>query len=363
MILAIILILFIISFCLRLLSDAFLLSSEISHKQRTLGDIKEDYKSRKDVDVKGLLSGNPLSTAKEVSSGLKRQYKDSNLFESGFSGAAKVTKVLSKLVSLVNKLLVFVTASALIVGVLMICLVILNASAFLNLYVEKDANGNMLWNDKAITELNASNNGFVNSSNAKPWSGVSDMSKPQGITEESWNSADDIGKKVVKMACDPILNPPNGKTLIYKQGNTPQGYADCSTFVCAVLQGALNKSFNGDNTASGYDFSSNKKADLQTYFHTALMQDYVSKQSGISQGFFNDNKDSAKPGDILLTSGHVGIFVGVNENGDYVMVHASTENGNCKEDINLTTGRHDVGFSKVTSNFLIVRTSKLVEGN
>ena len=191
---------------------------------------------------------------------------------------------------------------------------------------------------------------------------VSDDARPIGISEDSWNSADEVGKKVVSFACNAITNPPNGTYLLYRQGDTGVGYADCSVFVCAVIEGSTHRTFAGLEAPDGYDFSVNKKSDLKSYKTTYAMDTTVNSRSECIVGYTDTSIDFAKPGDILLKDGHVGIYVGVNENGDHVMVHASSHtNPHCNGDINLSDGQKlEVGFSKISGNYRIIRTSTLI---
>lgn len=188
------------------------------------------------------------------------------------------------------------------------------------------------------------------------------VSKPDGLSEASWNSADVVGKLVVAFACNSITNPPNGKYLIYSQGDTDVGYSDCSTFVCATLEGSLHKTFAGLDAPNGYDFAVNKKSDLKSYKSTSSMQHTIDSKKSCIVGSTDSDLEFAKPGDILLKDGHVGIYVGVNENGENVMVHASSHSDPyCNGDINLADGQKlDVGFSTISGTFTIIRTSALL---
>ena len=217
-------------------------------------------------------------------------------------------------------------------------------------------------------EIFASSGNVTSHSSTKVSSSVSGTSdttiKPSGISEDSWNSADDVGKVVVIFASNAIINPPNGKYLLYKQGDTPQGYADCSTFVSAVIEGSLHKTFAGVDAPDGYDFAKNRKSDLKSYKDTYSMMSIVGAKKECIIGSTATNLDKAQPGDILLRKEHVGIYVGVNENGKHIMVHASSHsNPHCNGDINLEDGQVlEVGFSEVAvrKDLMIIRTSKLL---
>ena len=92
------------------------------------------------------------------------------------------------------------------------------------------------------------------------------------------------------------------------------------------------------------------------------MRQIVSKKPQSKIGTTATSLDSALPGDILLKVGHVGIYVGKNDNGEHVMVHASSSvNPKCKGDINLSDGQNlQVGFSRVSGRYDIIRPSILL---
>lgn len=270
----------------------------------------------------------------------------------GIATSISLLKVSAFVVSRVRDLMSLIASCMLLIDAIFLVLLLCTGGAAVSLFYDTDVDGSL------IGSVNSQVVGGTSSSTNGSFSG----GKPTGISDESWNKADDIGKKVIAFATSSILNPPNGKYLLYMQGNTGVGYADCSVFVCAVLEGALNKTFSGMDAPDGYDFATNKKSDLKGYVTTYGMEDVIRNKPESKIGTTKTSLSLAMPGDILLTDGHVGIYVGKNENGDDVMVHASTsDNPTCSGDIALSDGKNlEVGFSRVWGDYDIIRPSILL---
>lgn len=263
-------------------------------------------------------------------------------------------RVIAFIVSRIRDLVTFIGSFVVLLDVIILIVVIVCSSASLVLFTSADVDGSLILNN-ASHRISASNK-------EKGKVSTEDTSKPEGITSESWNKADSVGKNIVTFACSSIFNPPNGTPLIYKQGNTPVGYADCSVFVCAVFEGSLKKTFGGIDAPSGYDFSKNRKSDLKGYVTTYGMEDVLKSKPQALIGTTKSSMDYANPGDVLLTDGHVGIYVGKNDKGQDIMVHASTNiDASCSDSINLEgTNNLHVGFSVVYGNYNIIRPSILL---
>lgn len=299
------------------------------------------------------LSASGLELANKVSDRFTKESKSAEVAKIGIVTSATILKTIAFIVSRVRDLVSFIGSIVVVLDVMMISVLIVGVSSFLVLFGEGDVGGGIILNGTGQSVFYPSK-GEANVSN------IGD--KPVGLSEESWSKADAIGKKLVSFACDSIINPPNGKYLLYQQGNTPQGYADCSVFICAVFEGSLNKTFTGGDAPNGYDFSVNRKSDLKGYVTTSGMRSFVNKHPEAKIGSTTTSLDLALPGDVLLTSGHVGMYVGKNEKGEHVMVHASSKNNpNCNGDINLADGQKlQVGFSKIRRSYDIIRPTKLL---
>lgn len=244
---------------------------------------------------------------------------------------------------------------------LIIFLMLLCASAgFITLYTTTDDKGNVVFDEEVTSRLGTTGHLSTNGDDKGEDSSSAGVKKPDGISVESWKSADATGKKVASFAAQQIFDPPNGKPMTYQQGNTPVGVYDCSTFVCAVLEGSTHKTFSGED-CPGYDFKTNCKADLQDYQYTGAMQSTVNGKPGSNLGNFANNPDKAQPGDILLNGGHVMIYIGRRDDGTDIICHASSSGGHCSSDIALSDRNLDVGFSEVWSkNSDIIRPSILL---
>lgn len=305
------------------------------------------------------VSGNSLLKRKEDKS-------DSRKIMEGVTSLGLVTsssflKVSAFVLARVRDLVGFIGSLVIVLDIIILCVIVVCSGAFATLFMQIDDNGALIWNTNGIASYGVRNISSDSSDNSSSNTEVgSSAGKPSCLSDESWNSADAVGKSVVAFASNVVINPPNGKPLIYRQGNTPQGYADCSTFVCGVLEGSLKKTFSGSDAKDGFDFAKNRKSDLNGYMATSAMRSFVRKHKECIVGTTSTSLSLAKPGDILLKSGHVGIYVGKNEKGVDVMVHSSMRGANINDDINLTKGSVDVGFSKIYGDYQIIRTSKLI---
>ena len=299
------------------------------------------------------ISASGLELANSVSKRLAKDNKVVGVARLGIATSVTFMRFIAFIISRVRDLVSIIGSFVVVFDVIVLAVILVTASSSVVLFADADVNGNLILNGSGQQVSYPSNN-EANTSNIG--------GKPKGLSDESWNKADDIGRKIVAFASDSIINPPNGKYLLYRQGNTPQGYADCSVFVCAAFEGALNKTFSGVDAPKGYDFSKNRKSDLKGYVTTYGMEDIVRKKPRSKIGTTSSSLGSALPGDVLLTDGHVGIYVGKNESGEHVMVHASSStNPNCNGDIALADGQKlQVGFSKIRRPYDIIRPSILL---
>lgn len=270
----------------------------------------------------------------------------------GVATSIAFIRVVAFVVSRVRDLMSMIASLMILIDAIVLVLLFVTAGSTVALFYENDVDGSIIGG--ANSQISSGSNSSLDGS----FSG----SKPLGISDESWNKADATGKKIISFAANTILNPPNGKYLLYMQGDTGVGYADCSVFVSGVLEGALNKTFSGVDAPNGYDFANNKKSDLQGYVTTYGMESIINKKPLSKIGTTRTSLSVALPGDILLTDGHVGFYVGKNENGIDVMVHASTStNPTCSGDITLSDGKNlEVGFSRVWGDYDIIRPSILL---
>lgn len=300
------------------------------------------------------LGASSLELANRVVSRSSKSGKVTGVAKLSIATSVYSIRVIAFIIARVRDLLSVIASFVIIIDIVVILIVIIASSSSLVLFSDIDESGNLILNSTA-QQITYPSDGKVDTS-------TNTVGKPQGLSEDSWSKADAIGKKIVAFASDSIINPPNGEYLLYRQGDTPVGYADCSVFVCAVFEGALNKTFSGVDAPDGYDFAVNRKSDLKGYVTTYGMEDVLANNPSAKIGTTSTSLDSALPGDVLLTDGHVGIYVGKNENGEHVMVHASTStNPNCKGDINLSDGQKlQVGFSRINRTYTIIRPSKLL---
>lgn len=156
---------------------------------------------------------------------------------------------------------------------------------------------------------------------------------PEGIDPKSWNTASAWGKKIAAeaiksstMTLDVPGTQSNNKHLVYQQGNTPVGVYDCSVFVAAIYESLGKLTTGGDKTGGNYDFKTNKKSDLQTYLTTTGLNAFFAgkQKENIGTAFVGDWESKIQVGDMLLLSGHVGIYVGKNLAGTHMMAHAGS---------------------------------------
>lgn len=299
------------------------------------------------------LGASSLELANRVVTRSSKGEKVMGVAKLGIATSVHSMRVVAFIIARVRDLLSVIASFVIIIDVVVLLIVVIASSSSLVLFSDIDESGNLILNSTA-QQITYPSDSKVDTTDT--------VGKPAGLSEDSWSKADAIGKKIVAFASDSIINPPNGKYLLYRQGDTPVGYADCSVFVCAVFEGALNKTFSGVDAPDGYDFAVNRKSDLKGYVTTYGMEDVLAKNPSAKIGTTSTSLDSALPGDILLTDGHVGIYVGKNENGEHVMVHASTStNPNCRGDINLSDGQKlQVGFSAIRRTYTIIRPSKLL---
>lgn len=299
------------------------------------------------------LGASSLELANRVVARSSKGGKVMGVAKLGIATSVHSMRVVAFIIARVRDLLSVIASFVIIIDVVVLLIVVIASSSSLVLFSDIDESGNLILNSTA-QQITYPSDSKVDT--------TATVGKPAGLSEDSWSKADAIGKKIVAFASDSIINPPNGKYLLYRQGDTPVGYADCSVFVCAVFEGALNKTFSGVDAPDGYDFAVNRKSDLKGYVTTYGMEDVLAKNPSAKIGTTSTSLDSALPGDILLTDGHVGIYVGKNENGEHVMVHASTStNPNCRGDINLSDGQKlQVGFSAIRRTYTIIRPSKLL---
>ena len=300
------------------------------------------------------LSASGLELGQKVVERTAKDKKSIEVARLGLATSITLMRVMAFIVSRVRDLLGLLGSFTVLLGGFILGVIIISSTSTIALFSDTDVDGSLVLN--GITQQ------AFQESSGKLDAPVDVGGKPAGLSEESWSKADAVGKKIVSFASDTTINPPNGKYLFYKQGNTPVGYADCSVFVCGVLEGALNRTFAGGDAPNGYNFAVNRKSDLKGYVPTSSMRQIVSKKPQSNIGTTATSLDSALPGDILLKVGHVGIYVGKNENGEHVMVHASSSvNPKCKGDINLSDGQNlQVGFSRVSGKYDIIRPSILL---
>lgn len=299
------------------------------------------------------ISASGLELANCVSKRYAKDNKVVGVARVGVATSIAFMRVVAFIISRVRDLVSIIGSFVVIFDIIVLAVIVVSASSSLVLFSDTDESGNLILNSTG-QQISYSSDKEANTSNIG--------GKPAGLSEESWKKADDIGRKIVSFASDSIINPPNGKYLLYRQGDTPVGYADCSVFVCATFEGALNKTFSGVDAPDGYDFSKSRKSNLKGYVTTYGMEDVVRRNPKAKIGSTSSSLDSALPGDVLLTDGHVGIYVGKNDSGEHVMVHASSStNPNCNGDIALADGKKlQVGFSKIRRSYDIIRPSILL---
>lgn len=287
-----------------------------------------------------------------------------NVVHAGLGIANKGLKIgikfLQKVISRLRDIFLISLPVMLVIELSIFIIFVTSAAGFISLYTSSK-DGILTFSEDTLSSIGTT--GGVKTDVESSGETTSSVGKPEGISDESWNSADETGKKVALFAYNAIKDPPNGQPMKYQQGQTPVGVYDCSTFVCAVLEGSMHKTFKGVD-CSGYDFKTNCKADLAGYSATGGMITHTNSIPGCKKGRFSDNPDNAQPGDIFLVTGHVMIYIGKRDDGTHIIAHASSQNGHCSSDISLSDGNLDVGFSEVWSkNSEIIRTSILLGTN
>ena len=197
-----------------------------------------------------------------------------------------------------------------------------------------------------------------------------DTSPPEGIDEEDWNKASDLQKQLAKTAFvgatmkfpkagNPAdANPAGG--LRYEQGNTPIGVYDCSTFVSAVLEANGLRSDGGKREGDPYNFETMKKADLVNYEFTGAELTSWERGDGFT-GTFNGDVSGMTPGDIIVDSEHVAVYVGKTKSGQGVFAHASSPgNHYIFWDLEGKNATYDVGLNNATDMASFMGGSKIM---
>ena len=279
------------------------------------------------------------------------------LIGGGVSDVRKVIKgkdvtsktIVSKVASGVSTFRNIVLVLYIVIGLSLISvfsLLLMGGAGFAQIFITYDEDGSYRLDADKIANFSYTRTSSETRESDDKKNTANMKSKPEGISDESWKSADDVGRAIAAFASDAILNPPNGNKLIYRQGDTPVGYADCSVFVCASIEGGVKRTFAGVEAPNGYDFSINKKSDLQGYNYTGGMRSVVSANSACNIGSVGSSIDKAQPGDIILSSSHVMIYVGKRESdGAPIYVHSSMPGGLASTDIACSDPHNDCGFT------------------
>lgn len=197
-----------------------------------------------------------------------------------------------------------------------------------------------------------------------------DTSVPEGIDEGDWNKASDLQKQIAKTAYVAATmkfpkagnpsdaNPAGG--LRYEQGNTPIGVYDCSTFVSGVLEANGLRSDGGKRDGEPYNFETMKKADLVNYEFTGAELTSWERGNGFT-GTFNGDTSGMTPGDIIVDSEHVAIYVGKNKAGKGVFAHASSPgNHYIFWDADSKNATYDVGLNDAAAMATFMSGSKIM---
>ena len=162
----------------------------------------------------------------------------------------------------------------------------------------------------------------------QPEAGKGSFDKPDGLKQEEWDKLSDQRKQVVSRAVQAVNTPVtsdyknmNKGRLFYDWTERGQGVVDCSTFVSEVGESLGYLNSGGKRQGDPFDFSSMNKGDLQDYMYTgAMLQAWGGASTQVSST--QDVQSKAKPGDIIVNSTHVAIYVGENDAGKPVIVHA-----------------------------------------
>lgn len=159
---------------------------------------------------------------------------------------------------------------------------------------------------------------------------VGSTAVPAGMDPADWKRASPFQQKLASTAISASLmdSPPGAPTtkrgkMPYKQGNTPVGVYDCSTFTNAVWE-ANGYNMKAEKIGKNYNFMTNKKSDLTIYKPSAGMTNYYKGTAGVI-GTSKDPgiKDKIVPGDIFTNHGHVMFYVGKNKEGRPLVAHAA----------------------------------------
>lgn len=159
------------------------------------------------------------------------------------------------------------------------------------------------------------------------------VSKPDGITAESWAKGDAIGQGAAYNAYYMLMHPvdKNGlaKTgsMTYKQepgGPYERGRFDCIQFVTAAVE-TLGYHMDGSTRSPVYDYTKDDKGDVKFW---GVTRNVYSKVKGtdvvIGDAGDADILDKIQPGDMILTTSHVVMYIGKNEAGAHVIAHAGS---------------------------------------
>lgn len=176
---------------------------------------------------------------------------------------------------------------------------------------------------------------------------------PAGIDPKSWGTASEWGQKIAEKAHDAAIMKVNGRHLTYRQGNTPVGVYDCSVFVTGVYEsfGKLTTGKDRDKGRGMYDFNKDKKSDLQAYMATAGMRAFYPRhpEMKVATLFQGDWESKIQPGDVLLVSGHVAIYIGKNTSGTHMMAHAASPSAYTYYSADMKKSGTQVGLAPITN--------------
>ena len=302
------------------------------------------------------LSASGIELANKVSDRVLKEDK-SGVVSVGLTASASFVRLSAFIVARVRDGVGVMGSIASVMGVAIFLAVTVSASSFMLLFTDTDETGNLALKKLETPSTTSSVSG---SSSIGSYSG----GIVPGISEESWNSADDVGKAVAYFASDAVLNPPNGKHLEYNNWDrfAPVGEFDCITFAEAVLQGTVRKTVEGKDTKKGFDFKTDNKRDLEKRVNCPTMLALVKAKPECIVGKAGTSMDKAQPGDLIVSDSHIAIYVGKNTKGKHVIVHASSPRGWCKDNVLLTGDANlEVGFAQCKyTSYVIARTSKFV---
>lgn len=289
----------------------------------------------------------------------KNNSKNNNLVkavELGIGFTANSIKTLSFIISRVRDVIISLGTIVMLFEVAMLIIFLVSSSAFVSLFSSQNEEGKLV-----LSSLTSS--GVVRTSTLNKQKDNSGVSKPEGLSSESWNASDDIGRKVAYQACKPLFELKGDNILRYGLGSTALHYTDCSAFVCQVLQEGFHKTFDNKDTEVGFDFANCLRNNTKHIFVTSAMLSYVTnfKREAYIGTVSPDNLSICQTGDILVNMNHTVIFLGKNERGVYVTCEASSSRVTCWDNINLDGNKtRTVGFKGIYSTYSVVRPSKLL---